>query len=72
VVIEGDVRLGTGVLVGLAILAFAVCLGVVMMLWQRHERERTARQWRERERRLDRRRSVASPDEIRRRRGRER
>jgi hypothetical protein len=40
------------------------------MLWQRHERERTARQWRERERRLDRRRSVASPDEIRRRRGR--
>lgn len=59
-------------LVGLAIVAFAVCLTIVMMLWQRHEREQTARKWRERERRLDRRREESSPQEIRRRRGRAR
>jgi len=64
--------LGTGVLVGLAILAFAVCLAIVTMLWRRHEHAQTARKWRERERRLDRRREVSSPEEIRRRRGRSR
>jgi len=41
---------------------FVACLGFIERLWQRHELKRTARQWDERERLLDR--PVATPQDI--------
>ena len=62
----------TLLIVSLAGLLFAVCLGVVGRLWRRQEQVRVARQWDERERVLDRRRPVAARAEIRQRRARPR
>jgi predicted nuclease with TOPRIM domain len=41
---------------------FVVCLGLIEWLWHRHELKRTARQWDERERLLDR--PVTTPQDI--------
>lgn len=59
-------------LIGLAAVIFVVCFTVMGRLWQRHEYERTARKWEERERLLDRRRLPASAREVIQRRARHR
>jgi hypothetical protein len=47
-------------LITLAVVAFVVSVGLIERRWERDERERTARQWEERERLLGRRKSTAS------------
>ena len=54
----------TVLLIALAAIVFVACLGLIEWLWQRHELERTTRQWDERERLLDRRTPVATPQDI--------
>ncbi len=51
-------------LITLAALAFAVSVGLIERRWQRDERERSARQWEERERLLGRRKPTASHREV--------
>ena len=58
------------VLLTLAAIAFIVCLTLIDRVVKRVDRERTARQWQERERMLDRRPRVATASEVRQRRSR--
>jgi hypothetical protein len=58
------------ILLTLAAIAFIVCLTLIDRLGKRFDRVRTARQWEERERLLDRRPRVATPSEVRQRRSR--
>jgi hypothetical protein len=58
------------VLLILAAIAFIVCLVLIDRLAKRFERVKTARQWEERERLLDRRPRVATASEVRQRRAR--
>ena len=51
-------------LITLGALAFAVSVGLIERWRQRNERERSARQWEERERLLDRRKPIATQREI--------
>jgi hypothetical protein len=58
------------ILLTLAAIFFIVCLILIDWLAKRYERVRTARQWEERERMLDRRGPGATPSEVRERRAR--
>ena len=58
------------ILLTLAAIAFIVCLTLIYRVGERAERARTARQWQERERLLDRRPRVATASEVRQRRAR--
>lgn len=58
------------ILITLAVVAFVVCLTLIDWLAKRYERVRTARQWEERERLLDRRRPAQTSAEVRQRRAR--
>jgi hypothetical protein len=58
------------ILLILAAIAFIVCLVLIDRLAKRLDRVRTARQWEERERMLDRRPRVARASEVRQRRSR--
>ncbi|HEX7787275.1 MAG TPA: hypothetical protein VF653_13735 [Methylomirabilota bacterium] len=58
------------ILLTLAVIAFIVCLVLIDRVGKRLERTRTARQWEERERLLDRRPRVATASEVRQRRSR--
>jgi len=58
------------ILITLAVIAFIVCLTLIDWLGKRYERVRTARQWDERERLLDRRPSPPTAQQIRHRRAR--
>lgn len=58
------------ILITLAVIAFIVCLTLIDRLAKRYERVRTARQWEERERLLDRRPPARTPSEVRQRRAR--
>ena len=51
-------------LVALAAVIFVVCLAVIVRLWHRHDLERTAQKWEERERLLDRRREPTTAREV--------
>jgi hypothetical protein len=58
------------ILLTLAAIAFIVCLMLLDRVGKRLERAKTARQWEERERLLDRRPRVATANEVRQRRSR--
>lgn len=58
------------ILLTLAAIAFILCVTLIDLLVKRYDRVRTARQWEERERMLDRRAPVSTPSEIRQRRAR--
>ncbi|HEY7202738.1 MAG TPA: hypothetical protein VIA61_00490 [Methylomirabilota bacterium] len=58
------------ILLTLAAIAFILCLTLIDRLGKRFDRARTARQWEERERLLDRRPRVATAGEVRQRRSR--
>jgi hypothetical protein len=58
------------ILLTLAAIAFIACLALIDRLGKRFDRVRTARQWEERERLLDRRPRVATANEVRQRRAR--
>jgi hypothetical protein len=58
------------VLLTLAVIAFIVCLALIDRVAKRFDRVRTARQWEERERMLDRRPPMPTPSQIRQRRAR--
>lgn len=51
-------------LLALGLLVFAISVGLVGRRLKKDERARAARQWEERERQLDRRKPVATPEDI--------
>jgi hypothetical protein len=51
-------------LITLAVLAFAVSVGLIERRWERDERERSARRWEQRERLLDGRKPTPSHREV--------